>query len=116
MLDFLILALASWRLANLLVNESGPKNVFGRLRAWVGVETVTALTANGLKTGHAARNAVAEGFMCVWCVSVWSATFFMVSGLIPVWSDIVAFIAKLLAVSSGAIIVHEAIAYLRGSS
>jgi hypothetical protein len=36
-MDFIILALATWRLSNLLVNESGPYDVFERVRARVGV-------------------------------------------------------------------------------
>ena len=52
---FAIAALATWRLAFLLVRERGPRDVFGRLRRRVG---------NGI---------AGEMLSCVKCVSFWIA-------------------------------------------
>jgi hypothetical protein len=51
-LELLILALFTWRLAYLLVKESGPFNVMGRLRA---------------------RTTIGGLLECVYCASVWTA-------------------------------------------
>lgn len=51
-LDLLLLALATWRLAYLLVKESGPFGFMARIRAWS--------TLGGLLT-------------CIYCASVWTA-------------------------------------------
>jgi hypothetical protein len=53
--EFLLLALASWRLASMLIYETGPFAVFDRLRA----------AANRLGAGGV--------FACIWCMSVWVA-------------------------------------------
>lgn len=55
---FLLLALATWRLARLVTQESGPANVFGRLRAAVGTET-------------AADGSLGELIGCKACASFW---------------------------------------------
>lgn len=58
-LDLLILALASWRLASLLVQEAGPLDVFARFRA---------------------HSTLAGLLDCVWCASVWTA-----AGMLLLW-------------------------------
>lgn len=61
MMRFAILALATWRLSSLLVNEDGPFKVFYRLRTRAGV----------YKQGELSQ--VAELFTCIWCMSIWVA-------------------------------------------
>lgn len=58
-LETLLIGLAGWRLASLLVNEMGPWHIFDRLRTLVGVKP-------GL------IGAWAELFSCVWCMSIWT--------------------------------------------
>ena len=113
MFEFIVLALATWRLANLLVNEDGPLYVFKRLREWVGIEEVTTVTAQGLQTAYAAANPVAEGLLCLWCTSVWCAALLLVGASLPLVGPVVTFVARLLALSAVAIGVHEGIAYVR---
>jgi uncharacterized membrane protein YjjP (DUF1212 family) len=50
----IIIAIASWRIARMLVKEQAPFGLFEKLRA--------ATASFGL-------------FQCIWCVSVWSAFF-----------------------------------------
>src|SRR5512146_1699195 len=113
MLDFLVLALATWRLAHLLVHEDGPLHALARLRALVGIQEVTTLTAQGMQTAYTAANPVAEGLLCLWCTSVWCAAFFLIGAGLPLVGPVVTFVARLLALSAVAIGVHEVIAYLR---
>jgi hypothetical protein len=100
-------ALASWRLANLLVNEDGPWAVFARLRYRVGIRKIPGYSTNGVEAMTIASSTLAQGLTCVWCVSVWAA-FLLRSPLRPVTA-----LRGILAVSAGAILVHEAIKRLR---
>lgn len=113
-MDFVVLCLASWRLAHLLVKEDGPWRMFARLRKFAGVQSVTTITTQGVQTGYLAENALAEGLLCIWCVSVWCAAFLVLGGLLPIIGMFFAWLARILAVSAGAILVQEAQAYLRG--
>lgn len=67
--QLLIVGLAGWRLAFLLVTEDGPFDVFERLRRRVGVpprgEPFAIDGAAGL------RHFVPQLFMCVFCMSFW---------------------------------------------
>lgn len=73
-LELLVLALAAWRLAFMLVLERGPFDLFARLRArW---------PLGGLLT-------------CVYCASVWTAAL-----LLLLWPTPLRFIAVVLAVSA----------------
>lgn len=108
MIVLLETVLASWRLAHMLVNEDGPFAVFAKLRYRAGIRKVPAQGANGVEVITVAPSTIAQGLTCVWCVSVWSALLFacplrVVTGL-----------RRVLAVSAGAIVVHEAIERLRG--
>lgn len=49
--NFLLFALATWRLSYLLVHEDGPRNLLQNVRDWLGNYT--------------------EVLECVWCTSVW---------------------------------------------
>lgn len=64
MLDFLIDALATWRLTSLLHREEGPFSVFDELRDKIGVK----YDVNNMPYGE---NEVAKAFSCMWCLSVW---------------------------------------------
>jgi hypothetical protein len=60
--ELVVLALACWRLAYMLVRESGPGDVFGRLRRWS--------TFGGVLD-------------CLYCTSVWTAAGVLVLDATP---------------------------------
>ena len=72
-LDFVILALATWRLASLFANESGPFHIFKTFREWI---------CNN-------HPGIGEGLTCEWCNSVWFGTLitlaYLWGGVIVVW-------------------------------
>lgn len=108
MINYLLHALAAWRLASLLVNEDGPGAVFARLRHKAGVRSVVTRDAAGNPTAsRAALTPVAEGLTCVWCVSVWTAALLALP-LAPVRA-----LRLVLAASAGAIMAHEALERMR---
>ena len=107
-LDFVILALAAWRLAYMLVNEDGPGAIFSRLRYRLGVRSVVTRGNDGQpEASKVATNWLAEGLTCVWCVSIWTALLL----LLP-WEPLY-WLRLLLAVSGGAILVNELVERLR---
>lgn len=98
MLDFLILALAAWRVTSLLVEEDGPFYILERLRFKLGMRYDE-------NSRRVATNEIARGFECVWCLSVW------VGGLMAVLYWIAPRAALMLAfpfaLSAAAIMVEE---------
>ena len=113
-----VLALATWRLSSLLVEEDGPFNIFRSLRARVGAGEfsqhgmdATKLTAQELEKVMM-RAGRPESFLagllsCIWCTSVWvgvalaSAAFLM-----PV---VTFYIALVFALSAAAIFLQESL-------
>lgn len=63
--SFVILALVTWRVSSLLVNEDGPFYVFERIRARVGVQNHTVDNQRFL----------AQVLSCLWCCSIWVGAF-----------------------------------------
>ena len=63
-MNYLILALATWRISSLLANEDGPYNIFERLRQWSGVHYDAYSNPQG-------SNELAKMLMCILCNSVW---------------------------------------------
>jgi hypothetical protein len=63
-LEFVVLALATWRVTSLLVWEDGPFEVFARLRHGLGVRYNESNVAYG-------TNWLAKGVVCPACASVW---------------------------------------------
>ncbi len=102
-------ALAAWRLAHMLVHEDGPWAIFARLRYQAGLRSVAVRDGEGnVNVARVAANTWAEGLTCVWCVSVWTATLLGMGD----WRW-VRWARRVLAVSAGAIIVHEVVQWLR---
>jgi len=115
MVDWLLTALAAWRLAYLLVEEDGPGAVFARLRYRAGVRVVPAQTADGqLTTARIAQTSLAQGLTCVWCVSVWTAGGLW--ALWALWPPVGRALATWLALSALAILWHEVLQCLRSHS
>jgi hypothetical protein len=95
---FVILALATWRLTSLVVREEGPWCILARLRHRIGVRSTDAGVPYGL-------NVMAEGLTCVWCTSVWTATFLALS---YVWMPAITIcICVPLALSAGALLIEK---------
>lgn len=82
-LDLLILALATWRLAYLLINEDAPFQVMKRIRA--------RTTLGGLLT-------------CIYCASIWSA-----AGWVALWLLVpsLTWIVYIFAVSGAALMLAK---------
>ena len=97
-LEILVLSLATWRIAALLVLEDGPFGVFARFRRTIGVE----MDRDG---NPVAMNEAAALFSCVWCASVYIAL-----GLFLLWlwkPEITMLASAPLAISTGAIVIQE---------
>lgn len=96
---YLILALATWRISSLIVNEDGPGDIFTRLRVLAGVRY------DGETFQQTADNVIAGAFMCIWCMSIWVGLILMIAySLLPqptLW------IATPLAFSAATIMVDQ---------
>lgn len=68
--DFIVYVLAVWRIANLFVNETGPGNIFLKLREWTGIRHDDGGRAVEIPDGF-----TAQLFSCVWCFSIWTGFF-----------------------------------------
>jgi hypothetical protein len=64
--SYLILVLATWRIASLLANESGPFDLFDRIRFRTGVYYDDYGNPQG-------NNELSRAITCVWCSSIWIA-------------------------------------------
>lgn len=90
MLEFVVLALATWRLTSLLVWEDGPFEVFAKLRRLLGVRYDEMSNAYG-------SNWLAKGVVCPACASVWFGFMWAVAYMFDVW-----WVALPFALSAGA--------------
>lgn len=71
MLEFMVLALATWRISYMLVVEDGPYDILDKIRRKLGVEYASDGTPYS-------ENTWGNLFTCVWCISVWVGTLFFV--------------------------------------
>ena len=71
-LNFAILALATWRLANMLVAEDGPWMVFEHLRLKMGLQPPPYTDA--LRETDPPGQMPGTIFNCVWCMSVYAGS------------------------------------------
>lgn len=69
-LIFLIYILAVWRISNLFVNESGPFDMFLRIRKLTGI-----VHDSQKRPVEIPDNVFAGVLSCVWCFSIWVAFF-----------------------------------------
>jgi hypothetical protein len=81
-MEFVVLALATWRLASLFANESGPYHIFKTFREWV---------CNN-------HPGIGEGLTCEWCNSVWFGSLITVAYFL--WGGVVVWICTPLAFST----------------
>ena len=81
-IELVIYGMATWRVASLLVKESGPFDLLVHLRSLVGIQH----DDNGDPYGYP-DNVLAQVLSCVWCTSIWVALFWMIFSLIfPVFA------------------------------
>jgi hypothetical protein len=59
--DVIIVGIAAWRIAHLLVLEDGPLSIFERIRTFIGLQP-------GPVQGF-----FPQLFSCMWCMTVWTA-------------------------------------------
>jgi len=84
-IELIVMALATWRLASLFANEYGPGGIFRKIRSW------TREHISGLDSG----------LECEWCNSVWFGTLIWVAYLLA--GKTVVYILMPLAFSTAAI-------------
>lgn len=101
-LDFIIYALAVWRLTSLVVREEddGPYELFAKLRYFLGVRYDENSNPYG-------RNQIAKAIMCVWCFSVWAGIAWTIVRLFS--PEVLFWVSFPLAISAAVIIIEEMI-------
>lgn len=100
-LDFLILTLATFRVAFMFVEERGPLHIFQRIRELAGISH----TEDGDPEVPLNGKFLTELLSCVFCFSIWVGTFWAV--LYILLPTIAPLIALPFALSAGAIIVSK---------
>lgn len=96
-LEFIVLALATFRLTSLLVWEDGPLEIFAKFRRVLGVRYDERNQPYG-------SNWLAKGVLCPACASVWFGLAWSIAYFL--WPD-VWWIALPFALSAGAMIVER---------
>jgi hypothetical protein len=76
--------MAVWRISSMLVMESGPWEIFSRLREWAKIEYDDA--------GNVTDNGRLGALTCLQCVSIWVGALFFITFLLvgEGWTVIVA--------------------------
>jgi len=100
MIELIVYSLATWRIASLLVNETGPGNMFLKLRERVGIRHDSSGNVAAIQDGF-----LAGVFSCVWCCSVWVGFGWMIAGWI--YPLIALKLATAFSFSAGAIVVQR---------
>lgn len=76
-LAFLVISLAVWRIANMLVNEDGPALIFDKLRHKAGiVRGLDPILGTPITYAENPESVLATVLLCVWCLSVWVGLLF----------------------------------------
>ena len=90
----IVLGLATWRLTSLFVWETGPFNIFQRIREKVGILHD--------ETGHPYQypdTFFAQLLSCVWCFSIWVAFFSVFYWIFPGVTIAVAMVPAISAIA-----------------
>lgn len=96
-----VLGLVTWRLTSMLTKESGPYDIFGRLRDAVGIHYDELSNCVG--------GPVSGMLCCFWCTSVWIAVILMTIVGVQVHFSVQHIVALALAISTVAIIITKVI-------
>lgn len=99
MTELLIRILATWRIANLLVSEEGPAEIFVKLRHYFGVrkDDKDRTFVEG-DSEQRIKFEVGKALTCIWCLSPWvglACSFLPTKFLLP------------FALSAGALLVNK---------
>jgi len=97
----LLCILAVWRVSSLLVNESGPFDLFAKVRHIVGVRYDVYLICSA--TG------IAGAFCCLWCCSLWVSAFAALALCLWRGDGVFVTVINWLAFSAGAIVVESVV-------
>jgi hypothetical protein len=104
MFSFILLALSTWRMSSMVRDESGPYDMFGKLRESIGL---IEIYDNGERELISNGTLLADIVSCFWCLSVWIggiiAFLAVILGLIS-WQE---FLYYALASSATAILIEE---------
>jgi len=100
LINFLIFGFATWRVASLLVSETGPFGVFRRIREFTGIEH-----DDDGDVWMIPDKFFPELLSCVWCSSVWIALLWLVFWMLWPWAALR--VAIVFAFSTVAILVDE---------
>jgi hypothetical protein len=79
-MQFIVYALATWRIASLMTSESGPFDIFLKIRGWAGITH----DEDG-KVLMIPHKFFAELLSCVWCCSIWVSFFWLVIWVFIPW-------------------------------
>lgn len=101
-LDLLLLGLATWRMAALLVKEEGPWHIFHRIREGVGIKH-----AQDGSFGIISDTWLAGVLSCVWCTSIYIGTFWTILYLL--FPEITIYLTIPFALSALAILIDSII-------
>lgn len=98
--ELLILILATYRIANLFVDDSegGPWDILHMIRYYAGVKYDDERRKYG-------TNVLAKSMICFWCFSPWVAIVVVLISLIPYWIGF--YLLLPFALSSGALVVKN---------
>ena len=100
-MNYLILALATWRVTSLLVSEDGPWFMFAKFRIGVGVR----YDSDTLQP--VADNVWASALLCMWCLSFWVGMFWI--GLYGNWPITAIWAALPFALSAASIVLERVV-------
>ena len=115
--SLVVLSLATWRISSLLVREDGPWSILRRIRRHFRAGEFGGVTfdPSGMDTAeamhfqaalHIPQGVIGALLSCVWCCSVWVATFLVIAtALLP----LSLYVWLIFAVSAAAIALNEAI-------
>ena len=100
--ELLILVLATWRITNLIVDDSeaGPWDILNRIRYLAGYRYDEM-------NRPASTNIVSSAMLCFWCLSFWVGFILLLVSLLPYWIGY--YILLPFALSAGALLVKKQI-------
>lgn len=100
MIPLLIFSMATWRIAYMFVKETGPGDVFLKIREGVGIRH------DDLKRPFLVPDGFLPGlFSCVWCCSVWVGILWLIIDLLSPW--VALRLATAFSFSTGAILIES---------
>lgn len=99
LVDFVVLALATWRMASLLAKETGPFDVFMKIRKVFGI-----IHDDDKNVAMVPETFFAQAISCVWCNSIYIGLFWTL--MFVLLGDLALLAALPFALSAGAVLVE----------